>query len=82
MLTGKFRQTLKDNFNERANALGWRNAKGKLTKKGADEAMSWLVGVHVGLELAHHEGIGTLVWIASVRGVDEVLNGYSEEKAQ
>lgn len=62
---------------ERANALGWFKPgdKLRLTKQGDKEALSALIGFNTGLVAAGGEGrnIGTICFLASIRGVDAVL---------
>lgn len=60
-------------FRERGEAIGWFNSKGDLSKRGQDEALSWFIGVHCGLEMAGAKGLGPWVWLASVRGVQDLL---------
>lgn len=70
---GDLKARLRKSYVERRDGLGWLGKNGKLTKRGADEAMSWIVGVHVGLQEAGHGGIGVLVWLSSARTVEDVL---------
>lgn len=62
---------------DRAVALGWYGRDGrKLTKKGEDEALSYLVGVARGFELAEHPAanwLASLVFLASLRGAMSIF---------
>jgi hypothetical protein len=60
-------------FEERRDAGVWpKNKDGNLSKAGSGMAFDWLLGIHVGLTLSGNEaGLGPLVFLASVRGVED-----------
>jgi hypothetical protein len=60
-------------YEDRLAANVWpRTKSGKLTKAGDAQAFDWLLGIHVGLTLSGDEaGLGPLVFLASVRGVED-----------
>lgn len=67
------RRRLRELYEERRGFGVWPEARnGKLTKAGESLAFDWLVGVHAGLVLSGLEaGLGLLLFLASVRGVDD-----------
>jgi hypothetical protein len=67
------KQHLANTVRERAEALGWYKRDGGFTKQGLDEGLSYLIGAHTALTWLGEAGIGNLIFVASVRGVDEVL---------
>jgi hypothetical protein len=68
-----FKDHLANAIRERAEALGWYKRDGGFTKQGLDEGLSYLIGAHTALTWLGEAGIGNLIFVASVRGVDEVL---------
>jgi hypothetical protein len=67
------RRRVRELFEERRDAGVWpRKQDGTFTKAGADMSFDWLLGIHVGLTLTGSEnGLGPMVLLASVRGVDD-----------
>lgn len=69
----QLRREVRRLYEERRDAGVWdKKADGTLTRKGADQAFDWLLGIHVGLTLSGDGGgLGPLVFLASVRGVED-----------
>lgn len=70
----KLKQKLAESLRERAEALGWYKKDGSFTQQGKDEGLSYLIGAHVALQFCGEHGVGNLIFLSSVRGVDDVLD--------
>ena len=70
----QLRREVRRLYEERRDCGVWPKTKdGKLTKHGSVQAFDWLLGIHVGLTLSGDAaGLGPVVFMASIRGVEDV----------
>lgn len=65
---------LRASYKERRAANIWPTKRGgSLTKAGADAAFDWLVGASDALSAVGYKGLGGWLFVAMVRGPDEVM---------
>lgn len=69
---------LRDHINARADAQGWRKADGRLSKRGNDDAIEFLIGAAAVIDaigLGDTHGLTGVAFLASVRGADGFMEG-------